>query len=105
MTKIVIEIKSCKDCPFFEKRNPYSTDGFDRMEDWHCTKKDKKIQGSVEWHEESKIEVPEWCPISLKEELRNAFDDGAESVNYDDLQGYDRDQTFEEWYSKQNKES
>ena len=40
------------------------------MEDWQCwhskcqTKNGpRKIQGSVEWHEESKILVPDWCPI------------------------------------------
>ncbi len=64
--KIAIEIKSCQECPFFKKINPYSTDGFDRMEDWVCTKNDSKIiQGAVEWHEESKIEIPEWCPSKI----------------------------------------
>lgn len=104
MTKIVIEIKSCKDCPFFEKINPYSTDGFDRMVDWHCTKKDETIQSSVEWHEESKIKIPDWCPVSLKEELRKAFEEGGENMNYDDIYGWSSDETFEEWYSRQNKE-
>jgi len=65
MTKIVIEINSCKECPFFITTNQYSTDGWDRMEDWICNKCYKKIQGSVEWHEESKIKIPEWCPIKL----------------------------------------
>jgi hypothetical protein len=32
------------------------------MEDWMCIKADKKIQGGVEWHEESKIKIPDWCP-------------------------------------------
>ena len=62
MTKIIIEIKTCKKCPYFKTTNQYSSDGFDRMEDWMCTKIDKLIQGAVEWHEEYKIEIPNWCP-------------------------------------------
>jgi hypothetical protein len=62
MAKIVIEIKSCKECPHFKTANQWSSDGWDRMEDWMCTKADKKIQGGVEWHEESKIQIPDWCP-------------------------------------------
>lgn len=62
MTKIVIDIKSCKDCPFFDTRNQWSSDGWDRMEDWYCKRAEKKIQGAVEWHEEKKIQIPDWCP-------------------------------------------
>jgi hypothetical protein len=66
MTKISLEITSCKDCPFFKTANQWSSDGWDRMEDWICKKDgDKKIQGSVEWHEESKIKIPDWCPIKI----------------------------------------
>lgn len=68
MTKIALEINSCSKCPFFKTENHYSTDGFDAMEDWMCTKIEpkRKIQGGVEWHEESKIKIPEWCPISVE---------------------------------------
>lgn len=67
MTKIIIEIKNCSKCPFFITANQYSSDGWDRMEDWICTKTEpeRKIQGAVEWHEISKIEVPTWCPIKV----------------------------------------
>ena len=60
---IVLQVQSCKQCPNFGERNPYSTDGFDRMIDWYCKLTNGTIQGAVEWHEESKIEVPKWCPI------------------------------------------
>ena len=63
---IRLEISSCNQCKFFDTRNPWSSDGWDRMIDWHCLKADQKIQGSVEWHEESKIAVPDWCPIQIK---------------------------------------
>lgn len=67
MTKIVIEINSCRECPFFKTSNEWSSDGFDKMQDWICTKlnPNKKIKTNVEWFEYSKINVPEWCPIKL----------------------------------------
>lgn len=63
MTKINIEISSCRQCPFFKEGPPESTDGFDRGHDWICKAMDNKlIAGFVEWHEEDKTPVPEWCP-------------------------------------------
>jgi len=60
--KIFIEINSCKECPYFTTKNHYSTDGFDFMEDWVCTKANLIIQKAVEWHEERKIKIPDFCP-------------------------------------------
>ncbi len=68
MTKIEIEIKSCKECPFFSEENPFSSDGWDRMIDWVCTKKVKNIAVAVEWHED--INVPEWCPIKIQNDKK-----------------------------------
>ena len=84
MAEIKIEIQSCKQCPFFKTTNEWSSDGWDRMEDWICTKhpensspvrikgyiqindgKGKLIQSCVEWHEEKKIQIPQWCPIKI----------------------------------------
>lgn len=83
MIKVAIEINSCKECPHFKTMNHWSSDDFDKMEDWCCTKHPensmrkmindkfintfpgKLIQGGVEWHEESKIEIPDWCPIKV----------------------------------------
>lgn len=70
-TKIVLEIKSCKECVFFKTTNQWSSDGFDSMEDWICAKINKKIAGSVEWHEEKKIKIPDWCPIKLHDNNTN----------------------------------
>ncbi len=67
MPEIKIEIHSCKDCPHFTTTNHWSSDGWDHMEDWICMKENKKIQGAVEWHEESKIKIPDWCPILITE--------------------------------------
>jgi hypothetical protein len=66
--KVHLEIVSCRECPHFKTQNAWSSDGWDRMEDWHCKKADRKIQGSVEWHEERKIKVPDWCPIRENED-------------------------------------
>lgn len=65
MANITIEIQRCKQCPHFKTENQWSSDGWDSMVDWVCSKSDpkRKIQGSVEWHEERHIKVPEWCPI------------------------------------------
>lgn len=65
---IATEISSCRECKHFSTTNQCSTDGFDRMEDWVCKHgegKPRKIQGAVEWHEENKIEVPDWCPLRI----------------------------------------
>lgn len=41
----------------------YTSDSFEMAFDWFCKKADnRKIQGYVEWHEEKKIKIPEWCP-------------------------------------------
>jgi len=56
-------MKKCQKCKEKKTCNFWSSDDWDRMEDWVCKlMNDKKIQGSVEWHEESKINTPEWCP-------------------------------------------
>lgn len=68
MTKITIDIKTCKSCPFFKEGPDESTDAFDRGNDWLCTAKKEVriIAGFVEWHEVDKIPVPDWCPVKSK---------------------------------------
>lgn len=65
MIKIEIEINSCKQCPHFKTDNQWSSDGLDKMEDWICKKINKKIEGCVEWYEEKKIKIPDWCPCKI----------------------------------------
>lgn len=66
-TTIQLKISTCKDCPFFKEERYYTADSFEHAHNWFCKKKkDKKIAGYVEWHEESKIAVPNWCPIKVK---------------------------------------
>jgi hypothetical protein len=65
MVKILLEIENCRSCQFFKVKRDYSTDGWDRVEDWHCTKEDKPIANCVDWHE--KPAVPKWCPIRVEE--------------------------------------
>jgi hypothetical protein len=64
--RIVVDITNCRECPHF-KRHDYSTDGWDRVSDWHCTKADKAITSCIDWHEESREPVPTWCPAKLDE--------------------------------------
>lgn len=65
--KIQIEINSCKECPFFKEERMYTADSFEMAFNWFCKRdNNKKIAGYVEWHEEKKIKVPEWCPITVK---------------------------------------
>jgi hypothetical protein len=45
-TEIKITIKNCKECPFFKISNSYSSDGYDKMDDWFCTKALRKRQSS-----------------------------------------------------------
>jgi hypothetical protein len=62
--EIIIDIKNCKECPFFEQERMYTADSFEEPYNWFCKKGGgkKKIQGYVEWHEESKVPIPDWCP-------------------------------------------
>ena len=72
-TKVAYDIESCKQCPFFDTERYYSPDSFEAPSfDWYCEKMGhKKICGYVEWHEEDKIKIPEWCPIKVKENVEN----------------------------------
>jgi hypothetical protein len=59
-----MEIPKCIECENKLDTNFWSSDGWDRMEDWECKiMSNKKIAGCVEWHEESKIKTPTWCPL------------------------------------------
>jgi hypothetical protein len=61
--EIKINIQNCKECPNFEIERMYIADSFETAFNWFCGKADKrKIKGYVEWHEENKIKIPDWCP-------------------------------------------
>ena len=65
--KIELEIKSCQECPFFERKRYYTADSWEQAYNWYCKKNEnKKIAGYVEWHEESKVKIPKWCPAKVK---------------------------------------
>ena len=66
MTKIIIKIKDCTECPDCDVQ-PYPTeDSWERAEVWYCNMlpddegKGKKIQGYIETFD--KVKVPDWCP-------------------------------------------
>lgn len=59
--EIKLEIESCEKCPFKTVTRNYSTDGWDRVEDWKCNKVDKDIRKMIDTFE--KVEIPKWCPF------------------------------------------
>ena len=63
MNKVNLEITSCKDCPFLKIGMSYSTDGWDRGEDWFCKKKDNKTIVTFVEHNDNPT-IPDWCPIA-----------------------------------------
>jgi len=63
----VVKVSSCLQCPNKVEGNHWSSDGWDRMVDWTCSAANgKKIAGAVEWHEEKKIKIPDWCPLETE---------------------------------------
>lgn len=67
MTKITLEIKTCKECPFFEEKRLYTSDSWEHAHDWFCKAKDsKKIAGYINWNEEKDVEIPDWCPAKTE---------------------------------------
>lgn len=63
MAKIVIDIKSCKECPHFQSEIVRTSDSFERPEKWTCKKSNKVISNWVDWYD--KVEIPKWCPVKL----------------------------------------
>jgi hypothetical protein len=79
---IVIDIKRCNECPNFSEERYYSPDSFEAPSfDWYCEKAGhRKIRGYVEWHEENKIKIPDWCPCKAKK-VKN-IETSTETITY-----------------------
>ncbi len=76
MAKIQIEVKSCMDCPYHTAKRHYTSDSFEMAFDYFCTevviKADKaeteyKQVASYIEREREMPDVPEWCPLLVKE--------------------------------------
>ena len=66
MTKILIEIKGCKECPFVDISRDYTADSWEHCEKYVCKKQHNKIiERYVDWNE--KVAVPDRCPIKVEE--------------------------------------
>lgn len=62
MPKLILDIETCRQCPYITRMLDESLDGWDRPEIWSCNKSGgRKIQEYVEWHDT--VEVPKWCPL------------------------------------------
>lgn len=71
--KAQIEIATCHDCPYVSiERDCYEADSFNVDNSYYCTKvpskKDtyKVIRKWVSWSD-TKVSIPSWCPIKVKE--------------------------------------
>lgn len=62
--EIILDIQSCKQCPFCKITRHYTRDSWEELSDWTCGKVDKSIEQQVNWNETP--EVPIWCPSSIK---------------------------------------
>lgn len=62
---VSINIERCDKCPNFKLGPSESTDGFDLGNDWICELSGRIIAGFVEWHEENKIKIPDWCEAKI----------------------------------------
>ena len=90
MKQIITNITTCQKCPHFESSRYYTSDSWEHASYWWCKhphveevecddkrdereriaitntgyNKARKIQGYVEWHDEDRIKIPIWCPLS-----------------------------------------
>ena len=59
-------INTCKECRHLKTQRCPSEDSWDRDEDWMCgLRENKLIESYVSWHEESRVSVPDWCPLRI----------------------------------------
>lgn len=85
-----VPIESCRNCPVWKETPYYTPDSWEHASYWWCSHDDveevecemedderirlrlkengglnklRKIRGYVEWHEERKIKIPDFCPL------------------------------------------
>jgi len=61
--EIKLEIKTCMECPFWERKRVFTADSWEEGYDWTCKKTGKQIASFVEWNEVDKVPIPDFCPI------------------------------------------
>ena len=66
MPEIRIKLKNCIGCPYLETNRQYTADSFETCFKWTCKKSDKVIANYVDWNEDDRIKIPEWCEILVK---------------------------------------
>jgi hypothetical protein len=71
MSKVVLHIEKCQDCPHLEISIPYSFDGFDCGNDWRCKEANRKIAEFVESPSQSPKKIPSWCPLRVKDSKKD----------------------------------
>jgi hypothetical protein len=59
---IVLSIKCCNKCPYFDMKKRYTPDSFENVFDWICLKNKDAIIASVDTFDKNP-KIPEWCPL------------------------------------------
>ena len=72
MITIETQVASCRECPHCKLEPYYTSDSFETASNWYCKKENgKKISGYIEWHEEKKVKIPDWCPYRTSSAAAN----------------------------------
>lgn len=59
-----LKLDFCGQCPYSKSQRHWTADSFETEFDYYCNKLDEpKHIGIFDWREESKIEIPKWCPL------------------------------------------
>jgi len=79
---IKLKVKTCQQCPFFLSERAYTADSFEMCFNWFCNKEEKKkIRSYVDWNEEDKVPIPEWCPVLMKDKAEyDSLDEEREAL-------------------------
>jgi len=64
--EVIKTIDTCLDCPFCGERKHYDIDAGDSI--WYCKKAERWIMDEDDDTENSKIPIPDWCPLKREEE-------------------------------------
>jgi len=66
---VYIEIKCCGECPHMVAKRLYTEDTWETAFDWFCKKAGgRKIKGYIGRSSEEPRELPEWCPLRVRED-------------------------------------
>ena len=67
MKEVIIKITCCDQCQNFKRKQVYTADSFETLDDWIC-KKTRRKDSFITYMEtfDKDPEIPEWCPLGVK---------------------------------------